>query len=542
MADYDIGEAFQRIEEEMIASMSRNLKRHLATEAEEGLNYAMWQAEQLAALHNFRKDNKKLFSGYFSTINGQIADVLWRANESGKMDQEAAILDAIKKGFKAGSHAGAKSVNAQFFKINDRKMKALIKATQRDMLRAEHAMLRKANDAYRKIIYNADVFYSSGAGTLAQSVDMATKDFLSGGLNCVEYKNGAIVGIDSYARMALRTTSIRAYLQGEAAMRDSWGINTVIVNRRGIACPKCLQWVARVYYDDVWSSVPVPEPAQYPLLSDAIAGGLYHPNCKDSHTTYFEGVSEPPKPLTKEEIDKANRAYKLEQRQRYNERQIRKYKRLSEGSVDPENAAKYKGKLSAWQAEQRRFVKAHSDVLTRRYELEKVFPEPPSLTGKASKVDNSGKRGIMHTKVSGTKVTNPMDPQRYQAMKKGLEKNGVTVTQATGDDLRYLLNFGGEATYSEGVIRHIGEVPSASAMFEEVIHHAQAKKYGELRDYDPIELAAREVAAQRKLLKNQKAYGFDRADTEDITRNLSYWEKRFEKEAGIPYDESTRQR
>lgn len=390
MADYDIGEAFQRVEEEMIASMSRNLKRHLKAEAEEGLNYTMWQAEQLAALQNFRKNNKKLFSGYFGTINGKIAEVLQKANETGRMDQEKAILKAIQKGFKAKSRAGAKSVNAQFFKINERKLNALIKATQKDMIKAETAMLRMANDEYRKIIFNADVYYSSGAGTLPQCVDMATRDFLSRGINCIEYRNGARVGIDAYARMALRTTQTRAYLQGEASKRDEWGVNTVLVNRRGVACPKCLQWVARVYYDDVWGSLPVPSPAKYPRLSDAIAGGLYHPNCKDSHTTYFEGVSEDPKPMTKEEVDEANRVYKLEQKQRYNERQIRKYKRLADGSADPENIERYSGRLKAWQAEQRRFVKANSDVLSRRYALEKVFPEPPSLTSnRMMGVDNS---------------------------------------------------------------------------------------------------------------------------------------------------------
>lgn len=444
MADYDIGEAFQRVEEEMIASMSRNLKRHLATEAEEGLNYTMWQAEQLAALQNFRKNNKKLFSGYFSTINGKIAEVLQKANETGRMDQEKAILEAIQKGFKAKSRAGAKSVNAQFFKINERKLNALIKATQRDMTKAETAMLRMANDEYRKIIFNADVYYSSGAGTLPQCVDMATRDFLSRGINCIEYRNGARVGIDAYARMALRTTQTRAYLQGEASKRDEWGVNTVLVNRRGVACPKCLQWVARVYYDDVWGSLPVPSPAKYPLLSDAIAGGLYHPNCKDSHTTYFEGVSEDPKPMTKEEVDEANRVYKLEQKQRYNERQIRKYKRLADGSADPENIERYSGRLKAWQAEQRRFVKANSDVLSRRYALEKVFPEPPSLTGNAPKVltkPSSG--GKMSAEAFAFNTTeDPMrevtgsafdsNPKEVAGILKELETEGVEVEYRKG--------------------------------------------------------------------------------------------------------------
>ena len=377
MAAYDIGEAFQIIEEEMIASMSRNLKRHLATEKKEGLNYTMWQAEQLAALNNFRQDNKKRFSGYFSTINDQIEEVLKKSYASGELTQEATILEAIKQGAKIYNYDSAKTLRGQFFKINERKLNALIDATKNDMAKAETAMLRTADDEYRKIIYNSQVYLNTGVGTLSQAVDMASKDFLSRGISCIEYANGARVGIDTYSRMALRTAQTRAYLQGESSKRDEWGVNTVIVNRRGVACPRCLKYVGKVFYDDVWGNSPVPD-SKYPKLSEAIAGGLYHPNCKDVHTTYFEDISDPPKPMTKEEADEANRVYELEQRQRYNERQIRKYKRLSEGSVDPENVAKYKEKLEYWQQTQKEFVAANSDVLKRRSELEKIFKAPTS--------------------------------------------------------------------------------------------------------------------------------------------------------------------
>lgn len=372
MAYYDISEVFQKIEEDMIASMMRNLKRHLATENEEGINYAMWQAEQLAALNEFKRNNSSLFGGYFSTINDQIEEVLKKAHASGKMEQEVQILEAIMEGWSTALKPSS-TLQGAFFRINDRKLKALIKSVKSDMKKAETAMLRRANDEYRKIVFNSQAYYNTGAGTLPQCVDMATKDFLSKGIDCIEYKNGARVGIDAYSRMAIRTAQTRAYLLGESEKRDEWGINTVIVNKRGVACPRCLQYVGRVFYDDVWGTTPVPSPAKYPRLSEAIAGGLYHPNCKDIHTTYFEGVTTPPKPMTVAEKREATRVYNLEQQQRYNERQIRKYKRLSDGSVDPENQLRYQKKLELWQDEQRRFVKANGDVLKRRYENEAIY-------------------------------------------------------------------------------------------------------------------------------------------------------------------------
>lgn len=375
--DYDIGEAFQRIEDEMIASMSRNLKRHLSKEKEEGLNYSMWQAEQLKALNEFKKNNAEAFKDYFGIVNEQLGQILEVCNKTGQLEQEAKILEAIQEGWDAPK--AAKGIQGTFFKINERKMNALITATKKDMAKAETAMLRQANDVYRKTIFNAQAYYNSGAGTLSQCVDMATKDFLAKGITCVEYANGAMVGIDTYSRMVLRTTQTRAYLYGEATMRDEWGINTVIVNKRGAACPFCMQWVGQVYYDDVYGNVPVPSPEKYKRLSVAMKGGLYHPNCRDMHSTYFEGISTPPTPTTPKQKEEANRVYRLEQRQRYNERQIRKFKRLVTGSVDDENVLKYSQKLSHWKEVQKNFIEENSDVLKRRAELEKIFELPENL-------------------------------------------------------------------------------------------------------------------------------------------------------------------
>ncbi len=417
MAYYDIGEVFQKIEEDMIASMMRNLKRHLATEKEEGLNYAMWQAEQLAALNEFKRKTPSLFGSYFSTINDQIEEVLKKAHETGKMDQEIQILEAIREGWSTALKPSA-NLQGAFFRINDRKLKALINSVTKDMKKAETAMLRRANDEYRKILFNSQAYYNTGAGTLPQCVDMATKDFLSKGITCIEYANGARVGIDVYSRMAIRTANTRAYLLGESAKRDEWGVSTVIVNKRGVACPKCLQYVGRVFYDDVWGSAPIPSPEKYLRLSEAIAGGLYHPNCKDIHTTYFEGVTTPPKPMTAAEKKEATRVYNLEQQQRYNERQIRKYKRLSDGSVDPENQLRYQRKLEEWQDTQKRFVKANGDVLKRRYENEAIHGIGP--------IDNYDTRSAVES------MKREVEIERLRALKKDLTNSGNSDIMQSG--------------------------------------------------------------------------------------------------------------
>lgn len=366
MVDYDVGKAFEEIENELISSMIRNLKRHKAEEIAEGMNWSQWQVEQLKSLDEYKRRNAQKYGTRFSSINEKIEEMLTDSYNDGATKQEQDILKSIKKGFTADNSAvafdGNTTLTGEFFKTNDRKLNSLIKATTDDMKRAETAVLRMTNDKYRKVIFNAQVYANSGAGTYKKAVDMATKDFLSAGINCIEYKNGRRVNIKSYAEMAIRTANKRAYLQGEGEMRKKWGIHTVILNKRSNACPKCLPYVGKVIVDDVWSGGTETEAREkgYLLMSECIEKGLYHPNCKDSHSTYFgdildeEDGEQPaqslakPEPITPKEQKQCEDLYNAEQYQQYAERQAEKWDRMSEFSLDKDNKRMYRARQNEW--------------------------------------------------------------------------------------------------------------------------------------------------------------------------------------------------
>lgn len=361
LAEYDLGEAFAAIENELIASMMRNISRHKSWEKKENKEWTMWQVEQLKELEKFKKENQAKYPQVFKNLNWKIEELLRMAEEEGQMDQEAEILQAIKDGFPVREvEPGA---TAEFFKLNSRKLEALIQATNNDMQKAETAVLRMAEDQYRKIIYNAQVYANTGAGTYEKAIDMATRDFLAAGLTCIEYKNGARHTLSDYADMAIRTASKRAYLQGEGVKRQEWKISTVIINKRGDnPCPKCLPFVGKVMIDDVWSNGPKDGKSpvtgkQYPLISSAIAAGLYHPRCRDSHTTYFEGISTPPDgKFTKKELNDLAEKNRIEAQQQYAERQTEKYGRLAQYSLDSENQKNYRAKEEEWESQAYRSV------------------------------------------------------------------------------------------------------------------------------------------------------------------------------------------
>lgn len=382
--EYDVAQAFRRIEEKLIKSMKHNLTRHLNEEMEEGFHWSAWQAEQLKSLQIFKKENKSLFKNDFSTINSDVEELIKKSYEDGKLEQEKLILESIQNGtfdsdnkkisklwhiYKNTKNKRIKKkqlsrifseVNnseATFFRINDKKLKALIKETKTNFRKAETSILRYTNDQYRKIIFDAQVYANTGSGTVQQAVDMATKDFLSKGINNIEYSDGRMVNIASYVEMAIRTANTRATLYGQGEKRDEWGIHTVLVPNRGGGCPYCIKFQGKVFIDDVYSNGTEEESKiqGYPLLSFAVRERLFHPNCKDTLVTFFPEVNEEPTPPTKEEMKTKIENYKNDQKLKYIDRNIDKYKRLELGSIDEKNAEKYHNKRLEWQEYKEKF-------------------------------------------------------------------------------------------------------------------------------------------------------------------------------------------
>lgn len=346
MSDYNIKEAFERIENELIDSMMRNFSRHRAEEIKEGYNWTQWQAEQLKSLEEYRKHNAKKFGKRFKNINSKVEEIIRTAKADGNASQEAEILEAVKDGFKAPKKPSAHST-AEFFKMNDRKLDALIKSTTDDLKRAETAVLRMSNDKYRKAIFNAQVAMNTGAVTYEKAVDIACKDMLNAGLNCVEYKNGARHTLSDYADMAVKTANKRAYLRGEGEKRAEWGVSLVVVNSRQGGCPDCAKYIGKVFIDDVYSNGKKSD-GNYPLLSTAIKNGLFHPRCKDSTSTYYAELDDLDAPLSEDEIKELDRQRGIEEKQQYAQRQAERFDRRAEYSLDEDNKRIAQTRADEW--------------------------------------------------------------------------------------------------------------------------------------------------------------------------------------------------
>ena len=349
-----VSSAFARIAEELVESMMRNLAGHRAEELVEGFEWAQWQALALQSLMDYSRRNAVAYGPEFDRLNDLIEQAIRQAWEDGGADAEAQILEAVRSGWTPpagapGDNPGAPA-GGSFFQVPERRLDALVKATHDDMMRAEHALLRKADDVYRETVLAAQVYGTSGAGTLAKAVDMAAKDFLGKGICCIEYADGSVHSIEEYSRMAVRTAVKRAQLAGDGSKRAEWGVHTVIVARNAQGCGKCAQWSGQVLVDDVYSGGTAAEAASggWSLLSEAMAAGLFHPNCRDMTSTWFPGLSPEPDPPTQAQQEAADRRERAEQAETRAQTMARRYGRMSRLALDEGDRERYAAKAVEW--------------------------------------------------------------------------------------------------------------------------------------------------------------------------------------------------
>lgn len=341
----------------MIASAMRNLARHRVSELAEGFTWEQWQIIQLRELNKYAQTNVVKYGKQYSQLNAQVEELIrqeWRKGY-GVVSSEAAR--AKRGGWKpkataAAVGAGTLTVSAtsDILGVNSARLDALVRATTNDLTKAQYATLRQATDQYRSIIFDAQVYAASGAGTYEKAIDMATKDYLKNGIKSIRYRNGAVHTMPDYASMVIRTSTKRAGLAAGGQARDDLDVHTVVIDHRDDACPVCMTWVGQVLVDNVYSSGTEKEAEElgYPLLSDAMDEGLFHPNCQDTMSTYFPGISAKPRAMTEQEKADGEAAEEVGQLAKTADRNEQRYERIAAYSLDEDNAARADAKAREW--------------------------------------------------------------------------------------------------------------------------------------------------------------------------------------------------
>lgn len=419
----DIAKIFEEIELRLIRSFKRNIGRHKQEEQQEGFEWSAWQAEKLRNLDKFRRENAAVISEYTDVIDSETRQLM-------------------EKQFREGVKIS--DVEPQFFGVDNIKVTKLIDDVVNLEKHAETAALRTMDDVYRQTVNKVQLAMSTGSLTLQQAIDIAVKDFLDKGINCIVYRDGRRVNIADYVRMALRTTSVRAKIQGESEKFAAQGYDTVLVSKYSMCSDTCLPWQGKAYINDVFAmwegEIEERENGElwgksnycgkwFPLLSTAIHAGLFHPNCRHTIALYVDGDLLP-KAIDNSKIEKR---YKLEQNLRRLENNVRKAKRKAEGFSYPDNIKKAKKELREAHKKVREFIdQVNADegklILKRDYNREKVYSESVDFSGESGIIEEAREKAA-ETAVNDVHSVGKIDIKKYKCVTEDIQTDEVIITE-----------------------------------------------------------------------------------------------------------------
>ncbi|KMS71310.1 capsid protein [Streptomyces leeuwenhoekii] len=332
-----------------------------------GIDSPAWVELKLAAVGNLRAAIDEVIAALQLDANGAIQQAVAEAYERG---QQAAVAELGALG--VGQAAAAATVLPTAPAV-DRLARAVIDETGPVYLR----ILRMSMDAYRDVIARAAASPVLGAQTRRQAAQSALDRFADRGITGFVDARGRSWDMRSYVEMAMRSVCGRAAVEAHTDRLGAAGVDLVIVSQAPEECPLCKPWERMVLArtgapgarevrvehatEDgrtvtVWVAGSLPE---------ARAAGLMHPNCRHTVSAYLPGVSRVP------EVQPSRGTYEDSQRQRYLERQVRKWKRREAAALDEAARTAARARVRAYQGRVRELVaetglprKPHREQLT----------------------------------------------------------------------------------------------------------------------------------------------------------------------------------
>lgn len=341
MNEYDISLYYEAAENEILKNYSRIFKKYTKNKNIEDMTPEEWQQFQKEALQGLREYKRKNEEIRKEIAAVAILEVLFLKDKYKK--ETLKIEKEIEKLIKVGK-INEKSIKKTV--LNQNKVNTILDDFENKMDEArKFAFVTTPTQDYKMVVQATETF-ASNSKTLWNAVDNATMNYMRNGITTIQYANGANVNVASYVEMALRTQDMHIRNQAGADIRKMYGLPPlVIISSHSTACKSCVPWQGHVFIDDVYSN-PTPSEIRkygkkYRYLSEAMEGGLFHPNCKHYMKTYYEGYEEP------EWIDEAeiSEEYKDTQKQRSIEREIRREKMLCDNSLTSEAKTKYNQKI-----------------------------------------------------------------------------------------------------------------------------------------------------------------------------------------------------
>ena len=406
---------------------------------------------------------------------------------------------------------------------------------------AGNVVYSSMTDFLRKQMDMAHMKVASGVTDYNTAVRQACKALSDSGLRTVYYESGRSDRIEVAVRRALMTsvsqvTQLISEQNAEEFGADGWEISAHIGSRPSHAVYQGKQFPNSQY-----------ELIVRPLIEDY--------NCRHSAFPIIMSVSQPayteeelanidPPPFTYE--GRTYTAYQAQQQMRKMERVMRKQKDrciAADAAGDKDTFTAASIKLRRQKDIYEDFCKAAGTYT--EYERTFVAGYDRHLAGKTGAVTRAQNRqknlqitltdlekgGIikagsdgMELKKDNTKIE-PMPKKQFRKIERAFkQQGGIIICNEEAERFLEAQNSEGSTLDAKTII--LRRNPGRAAVYEEMIHAAQYRR-GE-NDGSHLSRVLNEIAAQKILLKNARAYGLTKNEIEQTRRALASYEAELE--------------
>jgi hypothetical protein len=332
-----------------------------------------WQAGRLAVIGTLRQAAERIATALSWSGSAAVRRAVAAGYRSGSADAVRDLAAWLSPSTRSPARAVAPAIRTGQLAVQ-----ALAEATVRELAPLHAAILPQTLGVYRQAVTGATARRLTGAANTREAAQAAYARLVAHGITGYDDTAGRRWRLHTYVDMSVRTAVLRAAVHGNVDELRAGGVEYVSVDDLPGECWRCRPYEHRVlaldpgtppgvrrvrHWRRSWELVEIHVVA---TLDQAMAAGLFHPNCRHSLRPYYPGVSM----LIKQGRTADPEGERARQRQREIERHLRHWRDQEAAALTDAGRQRAAARVAMWDAEMAAHVHAHR--LTRQRYREQI--------------------------------------------------------------------------------------------------------------------------------------------------------------------------
>lgn len=268
---------------EMFAEAESVLLQRIARSIAKGLDAPDWAQQKLLNIQALNREVALILADLQGGVPGAVARAIGFAYNRGVATAGTELTAA---GLGHGAFSEVQPTGA---------VSAIISETMARLQPMTFQIRRAVTDIYQQVVTQVAAQTALGTVNRREASQMILSKLAKNGITGFRDAAGRQWEMASYAEMAARTSAAQAMLQGHTDRIQELGVDTVIVSNAPEECKICRPYEGRVLSLSGRTTGKLKDGRTVMAsLAEAKRAGLYHPNCRHSHSIYLPGITKGP--------------------------------------------------------------------------------------------------------------------------------------------------------------------------------------------------------------------------------------------------------